>query len=126
MQDAPEGWTDDLSITLPSSVTINDVVDVVLRSESDRVPLERIVAELVSSGLSEEDAHVAHDRALGGLMRGATRSAGNAPSREKDPVAWASYQRCSREPDLVKTIRSRQSAVSTDAATAHRSAWWQF
>jgi hypothetical protein len=93
MTHIPEGWTDDMSIVLPSGVTPDKVVDVVLRSEANREAYETIVAELVKMGLTEDDARLAHDRALGGLVRAATRNPMNAPLQDKDPIAWTSYQR---------------------------------
>lgn len=101
----PEGWTDDMNIALPEGVAIDDVVETVLRAESARVPFETIVATLVARGLSEEDAMLAHDRTLGGVVRAATGNALNEPVRAKDPLAWASFHRCLNEPAFITAIR---------------------
>jgi hypothetical protein len=103
----PVGWTADLSIALPPALTVEHVVDVILRAERDKLPRRATLAELVALGLSEDDAHLAVDRALGGIVRAAARHPSNAPARDKDPVAWASYERCMREPNLPESARPR-------------------
>jgi hypothetical protein len=101
----PEGWTDDMSIRLPPAVTVEMVVDLILQREAANVHYDVTQAELVAMGLLEEDAQLAHDRALGGLVRAATGNLQNEPSAEKDPVAWVSFHRCSRAPALIAAIR---------------------
>jgi hypothetical protein len=103
----PVGWTADLSVTLPPTLTIDQIVDVVFRAERAKLPRRTTIAELVSLGLSEDDAHLALDRALGGIVRAATRHPANAPAKDKDPIAWASYQRCMDEPNLPESARPR-------------------
>ena len=103
----PEGWTDDMSIGLPPAVTFEMVVEVILGGEAAKAPYEVTQARLLALGISEDDAHLAHDRALGGLVRAATCNPANEPSKERDPVAWASYQRCTREPALIAAIRPK-------------------
>jgi len=103
----PVGWTADLSITLPPTLTIDRIVDVVFRAERDKIPRRATVAELVALGLTEDDAHLAFDRALGGIVRAAARHPSNVPARDKDPVAWASYERCMSEPNLPESTRPR-------------------
>jgi hypothetical protein len=103
----PVGWTADLSIALPPDVTVERVVDVVLQAERDKLPRHTTLAELLALGLSEGDAHLALDRALGGIVRAAARHPSNAPARDTDPVAWASYRRCMAEPNLPESTRPR-------------------
>ncbi|MBI4614205.1 MAG: hypothetical protein HY720_11390 [Planctomycetes bacterium] len=127
MTSIPEGWTDDMSIVLPSALTVEMVVDVVLGGEARKASCDLTHAKLVSLGLSEGDAHLAHDRALGGLVRAATGNPANEPSKEKDPVAWASYRRCSREPALIAAIRPDfgiPSGAAANGISARK--WWQF
>jgi len=103
----PVRWNADLSIALPPTLTVEHIVDVVLRAEREQLPRRATVAELVALGLTEDDAHLAFDRAVGGIVRAAARHPGNAPARDKDPVAWATYERCMREPNLPESIRPR-------------------
>ncbi len=103
----PVGRTADLSIALPPALTVERIVDVVLRAERDRVPRRATLAGLVALGLSEDDAHLALDRVLGGIVRAATRHPANAPAKDKDPVAWASYERCMGEPNIPESARPR-------------------
>ena len=99
-------WTDDLTIHVCAPQTLEELVEFVLQAEVRKVPSDQTTAELVSRfGLSEEDAVLAWDRSLGGLVRAATSNPANCPFREKDPVAWISYQRCLREPALITAIR---------------------
>jgi hypothetical protein len=98
-----------------------DVVDLVLRAELEKLSYEVIVARLQSSlGLPLEDAELAWDRTLGGLVRAATGLAANAPSKRKDPIAWASYQRCKRDPALIGAVRPEY------AVAAAARPWWRF
>jgi hypothetical protein len=126
MTDIPKGWTDDLSIVLPSGVTLDEVVEVVLRSEALKKPYEGIVAELVELGLSENDAQLAHDRSLGGLVRAATSSPATAEWQDKDPVAWTSYQRCLREPELIAAVRPQYARSPRPTQPFRTRRWWQF
>ncbi len=106
MAERPDGWTDDLTIHVCPPLTLDELVEFVLQAEVRQVPSDATTAELVTRfGLSDEDAALAWDRALGGLVRAATGNPVNCPVREKDPVAWISYQRCLREPSLIAAIR---------------------
>ena len=106
MAELPEGWTDDLTIHVCPPQTLEELVEFVLQAEVRKVPSDETTIELVTRfGLSEEDAGLAWDRALGGLVRAATGNPVNCPVREKDPVAWISYHRCLREPALIAAIR---------------------
>lgn len=105
MADLPEGWTDDMTIPLPAGRTAAEVVEFVLQaalrgtrdSETERL----LAAEFM---LSEEDAALARDRSFGGLVRAATRNPANCPAQDKDPLAWESFQRGTRDPSLVARI----------------------
>ncbi|HEX8673557.1 MAG TPA: hypothetical protein VF710_16795 [Longimicrobium sp.] len=95
-----------MSISLAPHHSIEDVVDFILRAEVRHLDTESIIHALTMRfGLSGEDAGLAWDRTLGGLTRAATGNPANCPAREKDPVAWASYQRCSDDPALIAAIR---------------------
>jgi hypothetical protein len=109
-----------MTIPLPPGLRVEDVVDLVFSSARQDVPYEDVLGRLVAVGLSREDAALAYDRALGGLVRAATRNPSNEPSTQKDPIAHASYVRCMREPSLIAAIRP-------DWAQPHtRRRWWQF
>jgi len=101
----PEGWTDDLSIALPAGRSAEDVVDHVIRAARTGTPDDATERSLIDVfGLSPEDAALARDRTFAGLVRAATRNEANSPNREKDPIAWASFQRASRDPSIIATI----------------------
>src|SRR5262249_28577543 len=101
----PEGWTDDLRIPLPRGRTVAEVVEFVLQAvlggTADADIEQLLVAEFL---LSPDDASLARDRTLGGLVRAATGNLQNCPAQDKDPVAWESFQRGSRDPSLIARI----------------------
>ncbi len=119
MASIPEGWTDDISIPLPPGLQVEDIVEVVLSSAIRNVPHEDVLGGLAALGLSAEDAALAYDRVLGGLVRAATRNPANTPSKEKDPIAHASFLRCQRDPSLIAAIRPGWAPPQTRR-------WWQF
>ena len=93
--------TDDMSVHLPVGWTTERVVEFVLEAAQRRPPLEEVVSALVASVFSKNDAVLAIDRALGGLVRAGTGNPWNEPSRTKDPIAWTSYHRGLQNPALV-------------------------
>ena len=102
----PDGWTDDMTVSVQPPHTLSELVDFVLDAESRKVPSPDTVSNIAAGfGLSEDDAALAWDRALGGLVRAATGNSVNCPDKDKDPVAWISYQRCLLEPALIAAIR---------------------
>jgi hypothetical protein len=107
-QEPPENqvvWTDDMTIRLPPRRTVAELADLVLRAAERGEAPEEIAQALASEfGLTEDDAHLACDRALGGLVRAATGNPANCPSPEKDPIAWQTYQRGTADPSLVARI----------------------
>jgi hypothetical protein len=106
-----------MSISLAPHHSFEDVVDFILRAEVRHVDSESIMNELVMRyGLSDEDAGLAWDRTLGGLTRAATGNPANCPVREKDPVAWTSYQKCSADPALIAVIRPQYAAGESGSA----------
>lgn len=101
----PEGWTDDMNIPLPPGRTEDEVVSLVLT-----LALEGIGDEAIETGLqfafalSPDDAALARDRVFGGIVRGATRNPGNRTDRQKDPLAWISFQRAMDDPSIVARL----------------------
>src|SRR6185295_2395062 len=93
-KDIPGGWTDDMTFPLPQGMTFEILVDRVLGELMSGAEGANVVDGLVSQiGLSEEDAHLALDRTLGGVVRAATGNPLNRPDRAKDPMAWLSFER---------------------------------
>jgi hypothetical protein len=106
MAEVQEGWTDDMTIHVCPPRTLEELVEFVLQAEIRKVPSDETVGTLATRfGLSVEDAGLAWDRTLGGLVRAATGIPANCPARGKDPVAWISYHRCLREPAIIAAIR---------------------
>jgi hypothetical protein len=101
----PEGWTDDMTVPLPSGRTAADVVEFVLQAGLAGTPDDETERRLMAEfGFSPDDAALARDRAYGGLVRAATRNQANCPSRTNDPLAWESFQRAMRDRSLVVRI----------------------
>jgi hypothetical protein len=98
----PEGWTDDLNIPLPLGRTVQDVVDFViesvLRSKPDATIEKLLSAEFL---LTPDDAALARDRTCAGIVRAATGDPANCPRREKDPMAWESFQRATQDQSII-------------------------
>ena len=94
-------------------------MDYVLDATGRKDTPEAIASRLISDfGLSEADAELAIDRALGGVVRAATGNPENCPKREKDPVAWTSYQKCLKRPDLIARVYPK-------FEVAARKPWWR-
>src|SRR5215467_2075473 len=109
----PEGWTDDMNIQIAAGHTLDKLVDFVLQAAMRGDDSSKTIAALVENfSVSEEDAALALDRACGGVVRAATRNPQNCPDRQKDPIAWLSYQRCLREPSIIGAIYPEFSSPS--------------
>ena len=105
MPEIPEGWTDDMSVPLPPGRTAAEVVELILQAALQGRADDDIMRRLASEfHLSPDDAALACDRTFGGLVRAATRNPANCPVRDKDPLAWESYQRGMSDPALVARI----------------------
>jgi hypothetical protein len=69
----PEGWTDDITIVVPTGRSLDDVVDYVLQSTIRGVSPTKMVEQLsVEFGLTQSDAELALDRTYGGGVRAGT------------------------------------------------------
>ena len=104
----PDGWTDDMNVTLPPGTSNTRVVDVVLGSVESGESYAVTIKKLVELGLSEDDADLAYDRTMGGTVRAETGNMSNEPSQTKDPLAWISFHR---------HLKTQKSATK---------GWWQF
>ena len=119
MRNLPEGWTDDMNIVVSAGRNLEELVDYVLECAKRGDARTTIVQHLSENfGLTQADAELAMDRACGGVVRAATRRADNCPAREKDPIAWLSYQKSLKRPDLI-------AALCPQLAKAHRKSWWR-
>ncbi|NUT35558.1 MAG: hypothetical protein HOV79_21100 [Hamadaea sp.] len=97
--------SDDLSLRLGDR-SYGELVDFVLAGMLAGQDGETIAREVADAfGLSLDDGALAWDRTGGGLVRAATASASNEPDRDKDPVAWESYQRGKADPSLLRRTR---------------------
>ena len=121
-----------MNISLPSGLTIDAIVDLVLSDGLAHTPDEVTERNLVNLGLCEDDAALARDRAYGGVVRAALSNPANCPSRGKDPIAWASYQRASKDPTIFPRIypemhaRMLQTKDSASSQGSDRKRWWHF
>ena len=105
MANLPDGWTDDLSIVLQEGQTLEELVEHVIQATLQRESVSSIEHGLMTRfKLSEDDADLARDRTLGGIVQAATKNPENCPSQEKDPVAWTSFHRAIREPSIIGAI----------------------
>jgi hypothetical protein len=101
----PEGFTDDCSVQLRPGCTLEGLVDFVIDQQLAKVSADSTVQALARRFVIEDDAVFALDRVLGGIVRAATGNPANCPDRTKDPVAWVSYQRALRQPEIIRAIR---------------------
>jgi hypothetical protein len=78
------------------------MLDAVRRGAGTEETERLLTAEI---GLSEDDAALAMDRAMGGLVRAGTRNRVNCPDPEEDPIAWETFERGMKDRSLVKLVR---------------------
>ncbi len=91
--EVPEGWTDDMTISIRNGQSHEQVANWLLSSFESGKRFESVLEELVEKfGVSESDADLALDRARGGIVRAVTGNPNNAPSREKDPIAFHTFE----------------------------------
>ena len=101
----PEGWTDDMTIVVPTGRSLDEIVDYVLQGMIRRETRSNMVKHMTREfGLTQGDAELALDRTCGGVVRAATGRLDNCPQREKDPMAWISFQRCLEQPELIAAL----------------------
>lgn len=114
----PPGWTDVLTVPLPPNVSVDGLVDFIvqaaLKGTPDIVTEQMLVTQF---GLSAGDAALVRDRTFGGIVRAATRNPLNCPSADKDPFAWTSFQRATKQPELIGAIYPQ---------FAIKKPWWKF
>src|SRR6476620_4614977 len=106
--DIPDGWTDDMNFPLPDGVTVVRIAEFVVSSAAAGGSHGARLETLRSWGLTPDDAELACDRALAGVVRAGTISPENEPSAEKDPIAYSSYHLCRANPALISAIFPKQ------------------
>jgi hypothetical protein len=98
----PKGSTDDPSIAIAPGHTVEELVEHVIQGILRGVDVGLLEHEVkLAFGLSDHDAALALDRVQGGVVRASTGNRANCPSRKKDPLAWTSFRRASRDRALI-------------------------
>lgn len=93
-EQAPEDWSDDLSVELPEGRTVLELVEYIHAAHEQRRPHDTLVSDLGAEfALPSDYAELAIDRVNGGIVRFQTGNRANCPDRIKDPIAWTSFQR---------------------------------
>jgi hypothetical protein len=88
----PDGWTDDMNVTIRSDRTLLDLARTVMERVADfNGGPEMVPAVAREFGMSEADAVLAFDRVQGGIIRALTGRRDNCPERDNDPLAWHSF-----------------------------------
>ena len=120
MSKIPDGWTDDMSIQLPPGQTVEAIGEFVIQREISKISSDDTARALVATfGMTSDDAALVYDRILGGIVRAATGIAANRPNATKDPFAYFSYERASRDQQIIYAIRP-------DYVKARKRPWWHF
>jgi len=89
----PDGWTDDMNVTIRPDRTILELTRTVMeRVRSFDGEPELVLATAREFGMSEGDAWLAFDRVQGGIIRALTTRLDNCPDRDKDPMAWHAFR----------------------------------
>ncbi len=90
----PEGWTDDMTFPIGNGKTAPELGEWLMDTFEERWSYEKTTSECMRLfGVSEDDAHLAQDRAMGGIARALTANRANEPDSTKDPLAYYTFQR---------------------------------
>jgi len=85
-------WTDDMTVRLARGTTARALV-VFLRAADEGTHRRDVLAVLTERfALPFDDARLAMDRVMGGVVRAASGNPANEPDPVKDPLAWMSYR----------------------------------
>ena len=90
----PEGWTDDMSVNITTEKSDQELSVTLIESLKKRDSyddMKKICHDIF--GLSDEDAELAMDRVQGGIVRAITCNLKNKPDKNKDPLAWHSFNK---------------------------------
>ncbi|WIM94643.1 hypothetical protein ACTOB_006684 [Actinoplanes oblitus] len=86
-------WTDDLSVRLARGTTVRDLVVFLRAAEAGGTSRREVLTVLTERfALPFDDARLAMDRVMGGVVRASSGRPENEPDRVKDPLAWTSYR----------------------------------
>lgn len=121
MSNIPEGWTDDLSIQIPTNTSIEKLTKFVIEEAFKGQNSETIANELISKyEIPTEDAYLILDRVFGGITRAATNNSLNRPNPNKDPFANSSYEMAINDKEIISFFfpSSKQKIQKTP--------WWKF
>jgi len=89
----PQGWTDDMRVSLRQGRKDSEAVTLVMDALMDRKDLTSLIPTMRDDfGMTEDDIILAFDRVQGGIVRAITGNPENRPSKRKDPLAWHSFQ----------------------------------
>ena len=88
----PDGWTDNMNITIEADRTPLDLVKAIMERIQDLDGGPQMLRDIASEfALTDEDAFLAFDRVQGGIIRALTSRPDNCPDQAKDPIAWYSF-----------------------------------
>lgn len=86
-------WTDDMRVRLAPGESVGELVLFLRAAAAADTPRREVLSVLTERfALSFDDARLAMDRAVGGVVRASSNIPANEPDRVKDPVAWAAYR----------------------------------
>jgi len=90
----PEGWTDDMRVSLAPGKTIPELVSLIMDAlAKGDAPPDLVPVLTEEFGMTIEDVNLAFDRVPGGIVRALTGNIANRPDRAKDPLAYESFDR---------------------------------
>jgi hypothetical protein len=132
MSNIPEGWTDDMSVPLPSETSVDDVAKFVMEASFLGKNEEDIINELVSThGISFEDGDLILDRIFGGIFRASTNNSLNRPNAQKDPFAYSSYDMAIKNREIIaffypERVQEGEKQIETTPGKEEKRPWWKF
>lgn len=117
-------WTDDLTVRLARGTSTRELVVYLRAAHEEGVRRRELLAVLTERfALPFDDARLAMDRVMGGVVRAASGIAANEPDRAKDPLAWMSYRLelgQSVEDDLVELSAQQRASAEELLQRARR------
>ena len=99
--------------------TLDELVDDVFARSIGHESAHAVIQHLCNHfGLAQADAELALDRTYGGVVRAATGNLANCPAKDKDPVAWISFHKSMKRPEVIGVI-------CPQFPHAPRQSWWR-
>lgn len=95
-----------MNVSLPEGKTAEDVVEFVIQHALTAGATDQRIEQSLTETfhLSAEEAALVRDRVFGGIVRAATGRTANRPTSIKDPFAYWSFERATREPSIIAKI----------------------